>query len=689
MESGLYIPKGGSTTPRLKAAKVPGHAGSHTTPPGASDNVALKRKRSMQDSVQHLRRLASEKSAQLGQLTTSNLSAVHTKGGQAGVSQRLASQLRHAATMESSSPDSFSSHSPLDTPAGDVRQRLLFDCHESRFGESAEPDPLSFGSPQRAEHAQQAEQHDLGAINSSFQAFSLQSSLSSPRLLHQSSAPSSGLATPQPLERNHSTGLQLQRSGGDSDQGEDRDSLGASPMRQALDSERGGFQDVPRAEHQLKQKVWELEAALEAKRAVCDRQERQLQLSANQLQRQHNVEERYNEAQRRLRSAETNIQGLQANVQARDDSIAGFQMLQQQGPSPGQKERLAALARQLEDTQAQLLATQAQVQERGGESDRLQAALQNQQLLTQQLQDTEEKLQRQGQQLQGEQQEADELRRLHLRLERANEHADQLAVLQAEVDQLRCSLVTAEKSLATAESSAGGISGQQVQELQREVGDLKSELQQHSDKVAQAEARVQEHQSAAREAFQQASAHARSAQQAEARCQVLEQAVQRAERKAESTAHVQQEVLDLQLAVQMRDDHLAECQRQSELDQLQIDDLERQLLMQAADEEELVHLENLPTQSQAAEAEAIRQAGEATQRLSAASVQHVSQLESELQQAKLQLQRLQEQMKVLTEERDTMANALEAKESQLLGLQAQVDLLRNHNSETEAWLTSM
>lgn len=65
----------------------------------------------------------------------------------------------------------------------------------------------------------------------------------------------------------------------------------------------------------LGMQVWELEAALEAKRAVCDRQERQLQLSANQLQRQHNVEERYNEAQRRLRSAETNIQGLQANVQ--------------------------------------------------------------------------------------------------------------------------------------------------------------------------------------------------------------------------------------------------------------------------------------------------------------------------------------------------------------------------------------
>ncbi len=77
--------------------------------------------------------------------------------------------------MDSSSPDSLSSHSPLDTPAGDVRQRLLFDCHESRFGESAEPDPLSFGSSQPAEHAQhgqQAEQHDLGAMSSSFQVHS-------------------------------------------------------------------------------------------------------------------------------------------------------------------------------------------------------------------------------------------------------------------------------------------------------------------------------------------------------------------------------------------------------------------------------------------------------------------------------------------------------------------------------------
>ncbi len=55
--------------------------------------------------------------------------------------------------------------------------------------------------------------------------------------------------------------------------------------------------------------------------------------------------------------------------------------------------------------------------------------------------------------------------------------ADQLAVLQAEVDQLRSSLATAERSLATAESSAAGSSGEQVQELQHEVADLNSELQ--------------------------------------------------------------------------------------------------------------------------------------------------------------------------------------------------------------------
>jgi hypothetical protein len=61
--------------------------------------------------------------------------------------------------------------------------------------------------------------------------------------------------------------------------------------------------------------VWEMQTALEAKKAVCDRLERQLQLSANQMQRQRNVEARYTEAQHRLRSAETTIHGLQANVQ--------------------------------------------------------------------------------------------------------------------------------------------------------------------------------------------------------------------------------------------------------------------------------------------------------------------------------------------------------------------------------------
>lgn len=63
--------------------------------------------------------------------------------------------------------------------------------------------------------------------------------------------------------------------------------------------------------------VWELEASLDAKKAVCDRLERQLQLSANQMQRQHDVEERYGEAQRRLRSAESSVQDLQAELQVR------------------------------------------------------------------------------------------------------------------------------------------------------------------------------------------------------------------------------------------------------------------------------------------------------------------------------------------------------------------------------------
>ena len=69
------------------------------------------------------------------------------------------------------------------------------------------------------------------------------------------------------------------------------------------------------AAHALVLQVWELEASLDAKKAVCDRLERQLQLSANQMQRQHDVEERYSEAQRKLRSAESSIQELQVELQ--------------------------------------------------------------------------------------------------------------------------------------------------------------------------------------------------------------------------------------------------------------------------------------------------------------------------------------------------------------------------------------
>ena len=79
---------------------------------------------------------------------------------------------RHAATMDSSSsPDSRSPPSPLDSLAGDVRQRLLFDWQESRFGETAEPDPLSFGSPQQAQRAQRADraEQDMSATSNTFQ----------------------------------------------------------------------------------------------------------------------------------------------------------------------------------------------------------------------------------------------------------------------------------------------------------------------------------------------------------------------------------------------------------------------------------------------------------------------------------------------------------------------------------------
>ena len=47
----------------------------------------------------------------------------------------------------------------------------MFDWQESRFGEMAEPDPLSFGSPQQGQRAQQADRagENMSATSNSFQ----------------------------------------------------------------------------------------------------------------------------------------------------------------------------------------------------------------------------------------------------------------------------------------------------------------------------------------------------------------------------------------------------------------------------------------------------------------------------------------------------------------------------------------
>ena len=58
----------------------------------------------------------------------------------------------------------------------------------------------------------------------------------------------------------------------------------------------------------------------------------------------------------------------------------------------------------------------------------------------------------------------------------------------------------------------------------------------------------------------------------------------------------------------------------------------------------------------------------------------------ELLQANMQLQ---EQVQQLLAVKDSLSEAAEMKDAQLLDLHAQVDLLRNHASETEAWLTKM
>ena len=48
----------------------------------------------------------------------------------------------------------------------------MFDWNDTRFAETAEPDPLSFGSPQKLVHAQQPHQdthRQAAALDSSFQ----------------------------------------------------------------------------------------------------------------------------------------------------------------------------------------------------------------------------------------------------------------------------------------------------------------------------------------------------------------------------------------------------------------------------------------------------------------------------------------------------------------------------------------
>lgn len=52
-------------------------------------------------------------------------------------------------------------------------------------------------------------------------------------------------------------------------------------------------------------------------------------------------------------------------------------------------------------------------------------------------------------------------------------------------------------------------------------------------------------------------------------------------------------------------------------------------------------------------------------------------------------QQLREQLKQLAAARDALTEANEAKEAQLFDLHAQVDLLRNHTSDAEAWLATM
>ena len=91
--------------------------------------------------------------------------------------------------------------------------------------------------------------------------------------------------------------------------------------------------------------------------------------------------------------------------------------------------------------------------------------------------------------------------------------------LQQEVTDLQSQLQqhSAEASACTVQKD------DKIQKLQQEVADLKAKAQQQASEVASAVARAEEQQQAAMEALFQASAHARSAQQVPACCDVLEQ----------------------------------------------------------------------------------------------------------------------------------------------------------------------
>ena len=158
---------------------------------------------------------------------------------------------RHAATVDSSSPASSTSQD-----ASEVRQRLTFDLHESRFAETAEPDPLSSFQPQHAQQASVALTDSFQALNLGHRTHSSMSN-SDTGLAHQLSAPPgslrsmlsseqisnaaftqhpsipSGVTPPHPPDRGRTLGSGTANASVAS--GHRGDKQTASPTRQALD----------------------------------------------------------------------------------------------------------------------------------------------------------------------------------------------------------------------------------------------------------------------------------------------------------------------------------------------------------------------------------------------------------------------------------------------------------------------